>query len=261
MEVFSYRYPGGVVFLVPCPDAPFTIYFKFDGAGTLSASMSIPPRDEEEIASLQKQLVPKSSPRREQPSSRLWIGGAMVVGTVGLTLGLAAPFVFARTPLPYMATPSRKVRRALQTISNGSGTFVDLGSGDGEAIYEASKLGYAAIGYELNYTLYALSQFRRRFWGKELRSRSQFLCKDFFQTSLPPKTSVVMIFGVTPLMRPLSERLALALPQNAHVLSYRFKLPINKPGLLHAEIVYDHEEMRIYEVRSPKSQQVHPGEN
>ena len=65
-----------------------------------------------------------------------------------------------------------------------------------------------------------------------------------------------MIFGVKPLMEPLSRKLAKECRPGTHVLCYRFHLPLashnqseenGKPGeLLRANIVYDEEEMRIY---------------
>lgn len=178
------------------------------------------------------------------------IFGTTVLGMVALT----APFVFSRSPLPYMATPASKVRRALKFLKDTRGcgsTFVDLGSGDGEAIYQAVQSGYAkAIGIELNRTLYSLSLCRRLFWSADERRRSSFLCSDFFQFNLNDAESV-MIFGVNPLMTDLSRKLRLECQSGTFVLSYRFRLPtstIPEGDLLHASIIYDEEEMRIYEV-------------
>jgi hypothetical protein len=198
--------------------------------------------------------LPKEWLEPHHSSPQLWTGAALAATTVMLTLGLTAPFVMAKTPLPYMATPSHKIHHALKFLREESQrkVFVDLGSGDGEAVFQAAKLGYQAYGYELNYTLYLLSQLRRRFcWSRQEQKLTHFFCRDFFQSTFPPHTSVVMIFGVTPLMKPLSERLCVE-PHLEHVLSYRFALPVNQPGLLQAEIVYDVEEMRVYRVNQER---------
>jgi hypothetical protein len=178
------------------------------------------------------------------------------------TLGLTAPFVALKTPLPYMATPKHKVRRALLSIPEPSrkGSFIDLGSGDGEAVLQAAKVGSfpKAIGFELNWTLWLISQCRRLTWPRSIRARTEFRRTDFFHSKLPDDTSTVMIFGVTPLMRPLSEKLAQECSGGTHVLSYRFRLPTittardGTGNLLNAELIYDEEEMRIYRVQGNK---------
>lgn len=114
-------------------------------------------------------------------------GGMLVVGAsmIGL-IGMQFPFLFIKSA-PYMATPARKVRDALKFIErkrniqppasfsisakqSSPTTFVDLGSGDGQAVYEAAKLGYKAVGIEFNWTLWALSSLRRQFfWSSEVK--------------------------------------------------------------------------------------------
>jgi hypothetical protein len=159
-----------------------------------------------------------------------------------------------------MSTPRAKVYRALEkairngTTSGGRKTFVDLGSGDGEAVYQALQVGYdRAVGVELNLTLYLWSTCRRRlFWSEDERKRSQFRKQNLFDYSLSD-ANTVMIFGVRPLMRPISQKLAIECKPGTHVLSYRFLLPTAEPGvegqqLLRAKLIADDEEMRTYEV-------------
>ena len=206
------------------------------------------------------QLDARDSSDRER-SSRLLIAGVAAGATVFGTLALTAPFVFMRSPLPYMATPGRKVYRALEHIhkttttsrSRGGNYFVDMGSGDGQAVYEALRAGYQlAVGIELNFTLYAIAQLRRFFfWTAEDRARSTFVCGDFFDYNLSDADSV-MIFGVNPLMKPLSQKLARECRTGTHILSYRFVLPTADKGdnasLLRASLIYNQEEMHVYRV-------------
>jgi hypothetical protein len=190
--------------------------------------------------------------------ARLGFAAAGVAVVVAGILGMTAPFVVLKTPLPYMATPGIKIQKALAFLGTNNhkrSVFVDLGSGDGEALYQASRMGYQkVIGYELNWTLWGISQLRRiLFWDGDSQKRrnTQILLKDFFLSSLPQDTCTVMVFGVTPLMKPLSAKLALETRPGVHVLSYRFPLPLkdeSNTDLLQAKLVYDQEEMRIYKV-------------
>ena len=229
--------------------------------------------------------APVSVFRREEPNKNRLVIAGMVSGTVvcGI-LALTAPFLSTRTPLPYMATPSKKIRRALDyaiarkphnrhkrshirsdNSSDSDRIFVDLGSGDGETVYQALQAGYTkAIGVELNWTLYFLSNARRIFfWPADYRRRSAFLRKDFFEYSVSG-ADTVMIFGVKPLMKSVSAKLATECKPGTLVLSYRFHLPISldstdaseesdstkeqMPFLVRASLVYDEDEMKIYEV-------------
>lgn len=208
-----------------------------------------------------------------------WIAaGSMVAGT-SLLVALTVPFVFLPTSkkamLPYMATPSAKLRQALQfiadTTTSAKGqrrrTFLDLGSGDGESVKVALSILHPhsrapmfqhATGVELNSTLWLLSNLRRLFWNADQRARSSFVCRDFWKSHLQT-IDTILIFGVQPLMVPLSVKLAKECRPGTHVLSYRFPLPLrgssppttattnDGPLLLHAKLVYDKEEMRIYE--------------
>jgi hypothetical protein len=178
--------------------------------------------------------------------------GATVFGT----MALIAPFVVSRSKLPYMATPSGKVRRALNYLQkNGHAchVFADLGSGDGEAVYRAAQAGYRrAVGIELNYTLAGLAKMRRLFWTKNERKRTSFYCQDMFHYDIRA-ADTVMVFGVKPLMQSLSAKLKRECQPGAHVMSYRFRLPLceekSDTNLLRAKIIYDVEEMRIYRVQ------------
>jgi hypothetical protein len=160
---------------------------------------------------------------------RLMIASTIFGASVFGTLALTAPFVFMRSPLPYMATPGRKVYQALHYLKRSqqkypNRTFVDMGSGDGEAVYQALKVGYQkAVGIELNYTLYAIAQCRRLFfWTPDERARSTFLCQDFFKYNLE-HADTVMIFGVNPLMnksinrkRPMNTRTVVSFHDRQH---------------------------------------------
>lgn len=186
-------------------------------------------------------------------TTNLKIAGAVFGSFVLAITGLTAPFVLSKSALPYMATPGPKLHRALQHLGKGgNGVFVDLGSGDGEAVLQAAKLGYRAVGVELNFTLFALSSLRRKlFWSASEQERSAFVWSNFFDYNLKD-ANTVMIFGVTPLMRSLSQKIASECGTGTDVLSYRFGIPLaheQDPNLLRADIIYDEQEMRIYKCK------------
>jgi hypothetical protein len=153
--------------------------------------------------------------------------------------------------------------------------FVDLGSGDGEAVKQAAKLGYDAVGLELNATMWLVSSIRRLlFFTKEERTRSTFVYGNMFDHSLGEShgsggghhghrrnvdfvrwwnADVVMIFGVTPLMASISRKIQDECKPGTYILAYRFGLPLFHPSItdstdqLNGRVIYDREEMRIYE--------------
>ena len=51
-------------------------------------------------------------------STRLKVAGAVFGSFVGLAVGLTAPFVISKSILPYMATPGKKVYKALKFLSS-----------------------------------------------------------------------------------------------------------------------------------------------
>ena len=200
------------------------------------------------------------------------VAGGVIFGTITLTL----PFIALPTRkgfLPFMATPGNKVRKALEFIASNSKLkksmgkreqrkqrFLDLGSGDGEAIYQAVQVRGAdgkpqfrqAVGRELNPTLVLLSSLRRLTWTADQRSRSSFECSDFWKRPVDG-FSTILIFGVKPLMLPLSLKLAAECKPGTYIMSYRFRIPLGdtvrdaaKTGI-QAKMVYEEDEMRIYE--------------
>jgi len=205
-----------------------------------------------------------------------FIGGCMI-GTVALT----SPFIIMqlRSPLPYMATPRRKVLAALaeiykrkrQRLQEGDQTtafmkplrYYDLGSGDGETVLAAASTQmWKATGIELNSTLWGISMLRKMFAPSDVRQMSRFVWGDIWKQKVSD-ADAIMIFGVKPLMPMIAKKIAFECQPGTFVMSYRFHIPlhsaveVNSPssfgqddkGALGADLVYDHEEMRIYELR------------
>ena len=148
--------------------------------------------------------------------------------------------------------------------------FVDLGSGDGTTILASASLGWRSTGLELNPSLWLFSSIRRILCSsKKIRQNSQFVLGDMFANRIAKErlnqADCVMIFGVKPLMPMISELVQSQCKAGCYLMSYRFRVPllneknaksnsvtdsgneINK-SLLDADLIYDEEEMRIYEL-------------
>jgi hypothetical protein len=149
--------------------------------------------------------------------------------------------------------------------------FVDLGSGDGTAVLTAAALGYNAIGFELNPTLWLISSLRRILsTNRTIRSQSRFILGDMFHNEIA-KTSLrdadcVMIFGVNSLMPQIARLVQRECCRPGCLLmSYRFRVPLHSSSSIEkddaatnaqradgveANLIYDEEEMRIYELNT-----------
>jgi hypothetical protein len=221
---------------------------------------------------------------------------ATVVGAIGtVTLPfIVMPWVRGQN-LPYMATPKGKLQKAFSFLllnrqrsrSNcvrGCQRFVDLGSGDGETVYQALQVKTSSssrvknalysgsgverqqfffshcTGIELNSTLYMWSCVRRVFWARDAQKRSRFLCRNLFHPGnhLLEEATTVFIFGIPSLMTPVSQLLRRNCRPGTFIICYRFPLPViykeseenvemDSGELLSVQLIYDQEEMRIYE--------------
>mmetsp|Transcript_12345 Transcript_12345/g.23137 ORF Transcript_12345/g.23137 Transcript_12345/m.23137 type:complete len:257 (+) Transcript_12345:33-803(+) len=234
---------------------------------------------------------------------------AMIATTMIGTAALTFPFIMMqlRSPLPYMATPKKKVLVALEEISkrkyisynhhdknytpvsninvynkninknniHNPLRFFDLGSGDGETVLAAGSAGWKATGIELNSTLWAISSIRRWCSNKFIRSNCNFLWGDMWKYDIRD-ADAVMIFGVKPLMPKIAKKISKECKSGTFVMSYRFCIPLLGSsasctlkkfengsneisskgddeaadfGLLAADLIYDKEEMKIYQLR------------
>lgn len=217
------------------------------------------------------------SPQPVKPSlvPALLVTGAVFGGILALTLPFVALPAWLGHSLPYMATPAKKVERALLFLrrlrrqrptlmlnhpsaasvsatsintktNTNSRSFLDLGSGDGETVYQAVQQVFAddngkttspyyskCTGIELNSSLYLVSMVRRAFfWTPCQRRRSRFYCRDFFRTpaSLIQESDTIFVFGIPSLMDSVSQMLALQkIRPGTHIICYRFTLPVQLP--------------------------------
>lgn len=149
----------------------------------------------------------------------LWVVGAVV---------LAFSWVVARGA-PYIPSHRRQVQRAFSELYplSADDALVDLGSGDGVVLREASKFGANIIGYELNPLLVWLS---RLFCLRH--DNITIHLADMWRTALPKETTVVYVFSVsrdTKKLRDHLQKQATRLDKSLHLIVYGHTLPRIQP--------------------------------
>lgn len=138
----------------------------------------------------------------------LYTVGTLLTGLVALT----APFLRRYGGAPYVASaPAARVaiRAALESKQGSKRAisplrFTDLGSGSGELVLEAAKVGFQARGLELNRWLILRSQLNARSLPAQIRCRIEFQRRDLWTTDLE-REDVVAIFGVPDIMEGVGE--------------------------------------------------------
>lgn len=169
----------------------------------------------------------------------------------------------------------------MKKVNGNKLNFVDLGSGDGTAILAAASDGWNATGLELNPTLWFISSLRRLFSRSNVRSNSQFVMGDMFKNAIAKErlrdANCVMIFGVRSMMPQIANLVRGECRTGCFLMSYRFRVPLladlkmiannnvnyddekddggggnnnvsSLDGGIDASLIYDEEEMRIYEL-------------
>ena len=99
--------------------------------------------------------------------------------------------------------------------------MIDLGSGNGELVVEAAKLGLKCEGYELNWILVLASLARARAAGPEVQAC--FHWQSLWEAPLE-SYDVVVVFGVPEIMAKLQGRFEKDLKPGTVVCSNQFAL-------------------------------------
>ena len=189
-----------------------------------------PPADAEATTMFKKKVL-------------IGIGGA----TLGL-IGVLVPFIapgFRKFCIPWMGTPIYIVRAALMKIpreasinTNGRGVnrvkrLVDLGSGDGRIVIEAARLGYDAVGIELNPWLVVYSYFRS--WREGVLRKVSFRMVNFFHFDLT-SFDVITCFGAKGIMDTLNAKIVKEAKHSSYVVCYRFPFTDKRPCIQDGEL-------------------------
>nr|XP_034957200.1 ATP synthase subunit C lysine N-methyltransferase isoform X2 [Zootoca vivipara] len=166
------------------------------------------------------------------PKQRNW--GLLVTGVIGGTLvalyAVATPFIapaLRKHCLPYVPATSKQVENVLRMLKGRNGPLVDIGSGDGRIVIAAAKVGFKAVGYELNPWLVWYSRYCA--WREGVHQNAKFYISDLWKVSFSQYTNVV-IFGVPQMMWQLEKKLGEELAFDARVIACRFPFPHWRPN-------------------------------
>lgn len=162
----------------------------------------------------------------------LWIlfAGIVLVGFVAFT---GAPYV------PSKRSDLRRAFTELYPLSDRD-VLVDIGSGDGVVLREASRCGARAVGYEIHPILVWLSR-----WLSRHDKRVDVCAVNFWKTPLPSDVTVVYTFGEDRdigRMYTYVQAQATELNHNIMFISYAFEVA----GVSAAKTVGAH---HLYEIR------------
>ena len=137
-----------------------------------------------------------------------WIIFIILFLSFGVIVFIGAPYV------PSRIADDIKLFDELN-LKKGS-VVVDLGSGDGKVLVEASKRGLVAVGYELNPFLYLVSRLRLRKYPK-----SKVYLGNYWSADLS-KANLVFVFSAAPFMERIYSLLKNQLKKGSYVASYAF---------------------------------------
>lgn len=151
----------------------------------------------------------------------------------------------AFTGAPYVPSKRRDVQRALSELYplSEKDLLVDIGSGDGIVLREASVRGAHAVGYEIHPLLVLLSR-----WLSRHDSRVTVRQANFWRTDLPQQTTVVYTFGDgrdIDKMAAYVQRQATKLGHELSFISYAFATkqePVRKVG---AHLLYTYKPLQV----------------
>lgn len=122
---------------------------------------------------------------------------------------------------PFAALSQEKIKIMMELLQPVKGkTFLDIGSGDGRIVLEASKRGLKSFGYEINPLLVFIS--RRKI--KKNNSTGKILLKDYWHEDFS-KFNYVTVWGVPSMMGRLEKKLLKDLKPGARVASNHLKFP------------------------------------
>jgi SAM-dependent methyltransferase len=153
--------------------------------------------------------------------------------------------------LPWLPTSGRRVAAVLDRLPPAAVApgkrFIDLGSGDGEAVIVAAKRGMAAHGVEINPTLVAVARVRAAAAGLP-SARCSFALGNLWATPLAGY-DVIMVFGVPPMMARLQTKLEAEADHGAFVCSHKFPLP----GWAGRRVGHADDDMHVYQCQCQRS--------
>lgn len=156
------------------------------------------------------------------------VGKVLIYGTGGLAIGVSVvciPFVspaFRKICLPYVPATTEQLLGVCNALKGHSGRLLDVGSGDGRIVFTAAKLGFKAVGVELNPILVLYSRISALL--NKQYNETRFYRKNLWTFNLLPYNNIV-IFGVEQMMMEFEKKLLQEASDGTVVVACRFPLP------------------------------------
>lgn len=141
---------------------------------------------------------------------------ALIVGVFLLTGLTGAPYV------PTLKNNLPKVFSELHRL-NDEDLLIDLGSGDGGILEEASKVGAKGLGIEINPFLALMASWRFR-KNKKIKIK----CRNFYTFEFPVETTVIYAFAESLHIRSIYRKIqaeANRLDKTLYFISNAFEVP------------------------------------
>lgn len=153
---------------------------------------------------------------------------ALIISCISLLALIAlisflAPYFFGAPFEPMPKEDIKKILKILEKMKSRKRNIkiVDLGSGNGDIIFELSKKNYRAVGYEINPILFLYSKIKRRIL-KAYNTEIYF--SNFWKKNLS-NFDVVVVFQIGYIMEKLEKKLKKELKKRALIISYHWKFP------------------------------------
>ncbi|MDO8499958.1 MAG: hypothetical protein Q7S66_04895 [bacterium] len=151
------------------------------------------------------------------------------LGIIGqlLIIAILIPLAYAGLSMaPWVPSRKRDLERIFKLANGRPGeVFYDLGSGNGQLIFHADKLGYRAVGLEISWPLFLYSKIKQTIIGAK---NTKIKLRNLFKENLGD-ADVVFIFGMPRVARQLQDKLLKELKPGARVISYAFSFPDWQP--------------------------------
>ena len=234
------------------------------GAPHLNSGRAPPPppaeSEDEEWSrwALEQDLIANASPTTATPMT--WakfaagtLGGCAILANFAFFLS-AAPAAAGRGA-PYVPTFTRTVRLVFDDIlpralpragqkwpPTRAQHLVDLGSGDGRIVIEGAKQGFTAHGWEINPLVWFPSYLRAAF-STSTKAHTALHCGSFWSVDLA-FADVVVIYGLTPIMEELREKIDLEAKEGVIVVSNVFEIPSGTESAL--ELLFSEDQVYVY---------------
>lgn len=139
---------------------------------------------------------------------------------------------------PFVPMSRKTVERMLEMLAlTKNDIVIDLGSGNGRAVFAAAKKAKNVIGVEINPILY--------YWSLLIQILRKYSNTTFVRTNLwnfdTSKANVIILFFIPGKMDMLAKKLKQEMKPGDRVASYGFRFPNWQP-------IQEHDKIRIYQI-------------